>query len=194
MGTAYNFSYSTYSSSGSTPTFGVTAGGLPPGLSLSSNGDLSGTPSQPGLYVGTVTASAGTDIPATQAFSIEVPQAPIITNAPPSANINTAYNFSYGYNGYPIPTFTVTSGSLPPGLVLFPTGALTGTPTQSGTFTFTIDASNGLSPDAIQSFSITVGSSVVPHVGYSNSGNNMTATESTLCAPEVVLGTSFPSK
>jgi hypothetical protein len=40
-------------------------------------------------------------------------------------------------------TYTVTGGSLPPGLTLNPqTGAVTGTPIQTGTFTFTVTATN----------------------------------------------------
>src|SRR6202035_235004 len=39
-------------------------------------------------------------------------------------------------------TFAVTSGSLPTGLVLSSTGAITGTPATGGTFNFTITATD----------------------------------------------------
>ena len=74
VGTAYNF---TYTSSGTpAPTFGVTAGVLPGGLSLSSAGVISGTPNAAGVFSGTVTAtnSVGT---ATQNFSITITQPPV---------------------------------------------------------------------------------------------------------------------
>ena len=48
---------------------------------------------------------------------------------------SSAFTVSGGTPGY---TFSITSGSLPPGLVLNPTtGAITGTPTNSGTYAFT---------------------------------------------------------
>jgi len=70
-----NFQY-TASGFSTTVTYTVPPGELPPGLSLSSAGVLSGTPTSPGdignTYTGTVTASDGVDTPATQNFSINV--------------------------------------------------------------------------------------------------------------------------
>lgn len=40
-------------------------------------------------------------------------------------------------------TFTVTAGALPPGLRLGASGVLDGTPTEAGSFTFTVEARNG---------------------------------------------------
>jgi len=48
-------------------------------------------------------------------------------------------------NGTPVPTYSVTSGSLPTGLSLDPvTGAITGTPTKQGAFSFAITATNSV--------------------------------------------------
>ena len=68
------YSY-TFTASGSpAPTFAVTAGTLPPGLTLNATtGVLSGTPTTPGVYNGIqVTASNGTAPNATQSFSLTV--------------------------------------------------------------------------------------------------------------------------
>ncbi len=58
-------------------TFSLTAGALPPGLSLASNGALTGTPSTaPGIYNASVTASNGLFAPnATQSFAIRIARA-----------------------------------------------------------------------------------------------------------------------
>lgn len=59
--------------------------------------------------------------------------------------------------GTPAPTFAVTSGALPDGLVIqnyYDTGQISGTPTAAGIFTGTITASNGIPPDATQTFTI----------------------------------------
>jgi Pro-kumamolisin, activation domain/PQQ-like domain/Putative Ig domain len=155
---AYTF---TYNASGyPAPTYNVTSGSLPPGLSLSSAGTISGTPTQPGSYTGTVIASNGVSPTSSQAFSIIVQQAtaPTITsNAPPAdVNFGADYDFTFTTSGFPAPTFTVTSGNLPPGLSLSAGGVLFGTPTQVGNYTVTITASNGFGSSASQSLTIVV--------------------------------------
>jgi len=60
-----------------------------------------------------------------------------------------AYSYTFTATGNPAPTFTVSSGSLPTGLSLAAaTGVLSGTPSVTGTFTFVVQASNGVSPAA----------------------------------------------
>ncbi|MFZ2278211.1 MAG: putative Ig domain-containing protein, partial [Prosthecobacter sp.] len=153
--TPYNFSYTT--TGFPAPTFSVTAGALPTGLILSTAGVISGTPTAAGTFTGTVTASNGIGAAATQDFSITVNQAPAITSSPPPAALaNTPYNFSYTMTGFPAPTFSVTAGALPTGLILSTAGVISGTPTAAGTFTGTVTASNGIGTAATQNFSITV--------------------------------------
>ena len=54
-------------------------------------------------------------------------------------------------------TYTVSAGSLPPGLTLdSATGALTGSPTTAGTYSFTITAENALGQQIRRSFTVTV--------------------------------------
>ncbi|HUC85103.1 MAG TPA: putative Ig domain-containing protein, partial [Candidatus Acidoferrales bacterium] len=144
------------------PTF--SASGLPSWATLNStSGVISGTPSSTSgsPYAVTITASSTGLGSATQNFTLTVqpaPTAPVITNGPATAtaDVNTAYSFSYTATGYPTPTFSVTSGSLPPGLTLSSGGVISGTPTATGIYTGTVDATNGVSPDATQNFSITV--------------------------------------
>ena len=59
-------------------------------------------------------------------------------------------------SGSPAGGFAVTAGSLPGGLILSAGGVLSGTPTDVGTFEFTVTVSNGLFPDASAPFSMTV--------------------------------------
>ncbi len=156
-GSAYSFTYTAYGAPA--PTFALAGGSqLPSGVTLSSTGTLSGTPTQSGVFTGTVTASNGVSPNATQAYSLTIDQAPAITNGPPTGTttFNTVYSFTYTATGYPAPTFTLAAGSLPPGLTLSSGGAITGTTTQSGAFSGTVDAGNGVSPDALQGFTIQV--------------------------------------
>lgn len=83
--------------------------------------------------------------------------APTITSANNTTfTQGTAGSFQVTASGSPAPTFSVTSGALPSGVTLSSSGLLSGTPTQSGTFTFTVTATNGTAPDATQSFTLTV--------------------------------------
>ncbi len=157
VGTAYSF---TYNATGQpTPTFDLASGSpLPNGITLTSAGVLSGTPTQSGVFTGTVTATNGISPNANQVYSLTIGQPPAITNGPPPAatTVNTAYTFIYTTTGFPAPTLVVTAGGLPTGLSLSSSGAITGTTTLAGAFTGTITASNGSSPVATQGFSINV--------------------------------------
>ncbi len=82
---------------------------------------------------------------------------PLITGAfpnpnssvPPPATPSQPYSFIFGttYES-PAATFSLTGGSLPPGLTLSPSGVLAGTPTAVGDYNFTISAGNGVAPVA----------------------------------------------
>ena len=156
VGLPYSF---TYTASGApSPAFALYSGSLPPGLTLTSSGVLSGVPTQSGVYSGSVSASNGVGTAVRQSFTITVDQAPAFTDGPPTSptTIGTLYNFTYTASGFPSPTFSVTPGTLPPGFTLNPNGLLSGISTQAGTFSGTVTASNGISPSASQAFSITV--------------------------------------
>jgi len=156
--TVYSF---TYTASGTpSPAFSISSGQLPPGLSLSSTGVIAGTPTAAGTFNATASAVNGIGSPATQNFTITVapavPAQPSLINGPlpVTATVGVAYNFTYQFNGYPAPTFTVSVGSLPTGLTLSAAGKISGTPSASGVYTGTISATNGIGSPATQNFSI----------------------------------------
>ncbi|HTJ13201.1 MAG TPA: putative Ig domain-containing protein [Dinghuibacter sp.] len=161
VGAAYTASIT--ASNGSTPyTFAVTAGSLPAGLSLSSGGSLSGTPTAGGSFNFTVTTTDTYGFPGSQSYTLTVNPA-IITLTPtlPAATVGVVYSQSITATGGTSPyTYAVTSGSLPAGLTLASDGTLSGTPTAGGSFTFAVtatDASTGTGPyTGTQSYSFTV--------------------------------------
>ncbi len=160
INTSFNFSYQT--TGFPAPTFSLMSGQLPPGIVLSSAGVFSGAPTQTGIYPGSVRATNGVGNAATQNFTITVDQTPAITNKPLSAMVTAGgpYSFSFLASGYPAPTFSLTSGSLPPGLTLSPTGALSGTPTTPGVYVGQVTASNNFGSAAPQGFTLTITSPV----------------------------------
>jgi len=131
-----------------TVTFAVTAGSLPPGMTLTSPGALFGTPTQTGTFPFTVTATDANSDTGSQAYSLQI-GCPTITVGPSTLAPGTA-GTPYG----PV-TFTETGGvgaigygitnTLPAGFN-FVAGVLSGsTTTQTGSFPFIVTAtdSNG---------------------------------------------------
>ncbi len=147
VGTAYSY---TFVASGSpTPTYSVSTGALPSGLSLDgTTGALAGTPTAPGTFTFTVAATNGVGTPAVSgSISVDVQGPPVFTadSPPTSAATGISYSYTYAASGNPAPSFSVQSGTLPPGLVLSSaTGLLSGVPTTIGSYTFAIEATNSL--------------------------------------------------
>jgi hypothetical protein len=135
-GGAASYHYSTTLASGSLPT----------GLSLSTTGAITGTPSSVGTYTFAVTVTdsskntAWTQASGTLTLTIAAPTISISPASATAAVVGTAYSQTYTASGGVAPyTYSVSSGSLPPGLTL--TGAvLSGTPTTPGSYNFTIKA------------------------------------------------------
>ena len=149
-----------------TYTFSVTSGSLPPGLSLTPEGLLSGTPDTEGSFNFTVTATDDNDTvieeddcPGSRDYTLLI--CPGITVGP-----GTDENLPEGFVSYPY-NVTITAsdpgatfeliGDLPPGLT-GSTGSyvISGTPTTVGTYTFTVIASTSLGCTASRTFTIQI--------------------------------------
>jgi uncharacterized repeat protein (TIGR01451 family) len=139
------------------PVFALAGGTLPPGLSLdSASGLLAGAPTATGVFTFAVRAGNGVTPDAVSpsiSITVNPPPAPptFTADAPPrSAVQGIAYAYAFAAAGNPAPSFSLASGTLPPGLSLeAATGALAGVPAAAGTFTFTVRAANGIGPDAV---------------------------------------------
>ena len=137
-----NYSYQV-TGSGSPTSFQVT--GLPKGLSVKlTSGRISGAPTQTGSYSVILRSLSGRTIIATATKVFTVVQIPTYTYA---AKINAQRGKSFKVAptiaSYPAPTFSIISGSLPPGLYLnASTATITGRPTTAGSYAFTVRGSN----------------------------------------------------
>ncbi len=140
---------------------------LPPGLQLTSAGELKGTPTQAGAFTLNITLSdsQGTT-PVTAKLSLTIVQTlpPVITTTTlPGGTVGKAYPAtqllaSGGQSPY---TWTVTAGALPAGLRMSTAGAITGTPTSTGSlktkaYAFTVQVTDAKSQRATASLSITI--------------------------------------
>ena len=140
-------------------TWSVLGGALPAGLSLSSAGTLTGTPTLPGTaeFTGKVTDNSGAS--ATSVFILSIAPQPLTI-----ANGSALPNGIVG-SDYPVQIFTATGGSapytfqqtgtLPTGLT-FAAGVLSGNPTTSGTFNFTVTVTDSNKATASAPFQITI--------------------------------------
>jgi len=139
-------------------SFAVTAGVLPSGLTLSSGGLLSGTPTVDGTFGFTITAIDADSCLGSQAYSLFLcPAIAVLPASAPSASISVAYSQTFTASAGSAPfTFAVTSGALPPGLSLSAGGLLSGMPTTTGTFPFTISVTAAAGCTGNRPYSINV--------------------------------------
>jgi uncharacterized delta-60 repeat protein len=144
-----------------TKSFAKTSGTLPPGLTLSSSGVLTGTPAAAGSYSVTVTATDGLGASASKSYTIVInPAVAITTTSLPS--------WTAGFSGYSLAirasggtgTVTFTSGTLPAGVTLSSAGVLTVTPASAGSFSFTITATDSVGASASQGYTLTINPAV----------------------------------
>jgi uncharacterized repeat protein (TIGR03803 family) len=140
-------------------TFGVPEGILPPGLTLSSSGVLSGTPTTAGSYSFLVSATDTVGAVAFQWYAITI-SPPITITTPSLANwIVNQPGYSQTVSatgGSGALTFAQTAGTLPPGLTLSSSGVLSGTPITLGIYTFTITASDTVAAASMQSYTVNI--------------------------------------
>jgi len=141
------------------------ATGLPPGLNVNAqSGEIFGIPTLPGNYpVSLTVADTGTPpltTPMSYMITIKDPPPPVINAlpAPPSGVVNIPYSFTFTGSSSARPlTWRVSAGVTPPGPMLNPDGVLSGTPTATGTSSFTLIAQDSFKQDsAPQDFSIQI--------------------------------------
>jgi hypothetical protein len=138
----------TFTASGGTPPLSWSeAGSLPPGLTLSVTGQLAGDPVTAGSYPINVkvTDSSAQPLTATVAVSLKINDSTIgiAPASPPAGTVTNTYpGFTFSASGGSPPYTWRASGALPPGLTLGSGGTVTGTPTQAGSFSFSVTATD----------------------------------------------------
>ncbi len=177
------YSQSITASGGTAPyAFSLSNGTLPPGMNLSSSGaasaSISGTPTAQGSYTFTITATDALGCSVAQIYTVVVNNSscPVLSITPailPAALIGIPYSQTMTASGGSAPyTFALSAGQLPAGLALSsasPTTALlSGTPTTSGNYAFSIqvaDANNCLTSISYSNVQVAAGAIRVPTLG-----------------------------
>ncbi len=161
----YNVAYSqTITATGGTSPYAfTTTGPLPAGLIFDTTGLLHGTPTSVGPFSFTVTAtdsSTGTGAPYTgsQAYTGTV-ATPTITLAPttlPGGAAEHAYSQQLSASGGAGAYTFATTGPLPTGITLDPTGLVHGTPTVAGSFPFDVTATDAHALTGVQHYTLLI--------------------------------------
>ncbi len=164
VGESYGHSFA--ASGGKLPyVWDILSGSLPPGLSLSGNGELTGTPSGYGDFTFVVRVRDSQQTPDSDSKEIAVRVLPadlnVLTASLPDGVEGVQYNQTLVASGGISPyTWRLLDGALPQGLMLSSSGTISGIPSNSaiGTSSFTVQVSDSQSQPATdeQTFSITI--------------------------------------
>ncbi len=156
-GVAYNQALA--ASGGQAPYLWTNSSGtLPTGLTLATNGVISGTPTTNGTYNFTVKVTDASSSTATQALTLNIsPPLEVTTVSLPSGTNGFGYSQQLSaVNGQPPYSWSLLSDSLPAGLTLTTGGLISGTPTTNGTFNFTVKVTDASSSTATQALTLNI--------------------------------------
>jgi hypothetical protein len=128
-----------------------------------SSGALAGTPTSAGTFNFTIQVKDANGATATQAFTVTIasgaPKLAIATSSLPGGTAGSGYSQTLtATGGTPPYSWALISGALPDGLALDSGGAITGTPSKAGTFSFTVRVTDKSSAVADQSLQLSIGS------------------------------------
>jgi Putative Ig domain len=157
----------TVAASGGVTPYTWTAAGLPTGLSInSSTGAISGTPTNSGTFPVNVSVSDSSGQNTATTLSLQIiPLLTITTTSLPQGTAAVGYSAAVVATGGVTP-YTFTATGLPAGLgINSSTGAISGTPTSSGTSSVTLrvtDSGGSLAQSAQASYSVTINPPPVP--------------------------------
>ncbi|MBQ4432231.1 MAG: putative Ig domain-containing protein, partial [Synergistaceae bacterium] len=146
-------------SGGASPyVWSIGAGKLPDGLKLnSSTGKITGVASKAGTFTFTVKAKDKNGAAGTKAYTVKVTQTKVtgtLANAVKGSSYTATPKASNGASPY---VWSVSSGNLPTGLKLnSSTGKISGTPSKTGSYTFTIKAKDKNGAAGTKSFTVKV--------------------------------------
>jgi hypothetical protein len=173
-GTAAKSYATTLSATGGTApyTWSIASGSLPAGLTLSSSGTLSGTPTTAGTSSFSIRAKDSESTPQTASKSLSMtiasaapatPALVISTTSLPGAKANTAYSTTLAATGgsgsY---TWSILSGSLPSGISLSTSGTIAGTTSATGSFPLSVEVRDGSGHTATANETLAVASASTP--------------------------------
>lgn len=165
VGAPYEATLAAINASGEGLNWFVSAGQIPPGLTLSESGAISGTPNTAGDFNVTIAVLDGNGDSDTQTFDLQILAAPIdlaiLTASIPDGVVSAEFRAPLiGIGGSGVDYQWSITGMLPPGLLLDSSGTpntlLHGTPESRGSYSFSIKLRDSLNNAVTSSYAMTV--------------------------------------
>jgi hypothetical protein len=144
--------------------YAITAGALPPGMALTGGDVLDGTPTAAGTYSFDITVTDTVSKTAVKNFTIVINPMPVfVTSVLPdwTANLGGYSQNIVTSGGTGTVTITVSSGKVPPGMILSG-GNLSGTPTTPGSYPFTLIGTDSTGAITSMSYTMTINPEPLP--------------------------------
>lgn len=144
---------------GGAPPYSFRVTGVPAGLGVTPEGLVLGIPQRAGTYVISVTVSDALGNTASGNTTLLIGPAPVLTltGTMPTGLVNTPYSASLSATGGGSPyIFSLAGGALPEGVRMSSLGSFSGTPTTTGTFTFTGRVTDSSGTAVTGTFSIVI--------------------------------------
>ena len=147
VGTPYSFQIQGDEGCPASYHFKISSGGLPPGVTLTDKGLITGTPTEAGtfgFYIDLGDECVG-DSHTQRQFVLNVqPRLVVTTTALNPARLGTSYSIQLTAAGGGSQNWSVSDGALPGGLTLSSAGLLSGAPNAAGSFTFTVKVADAV--------------------------------------------------
>ena len=158
VGVAYTGASCT--ASGGTPTYSYSLSGAPAWMSISASGAISGTPTASGTLSFTVKVTDSTSATASYpvASFVVAPAAAVLSlncTFPTGAQVGVAYTGASCTASGGTPSYTYSLSGAPSWMSINASGAISGTPTASGTLSFTVKVTDSASTPATASYPVT---------------------------------------
>ena len=177
------YAQSLSASGGKSPyTWSIVSGNLPTGLTLTSAGMISGIAIPVGSFSFTVSVTDGNGASVQRALSLKVVSGlSVISCSGTVGEVGLVFDSPVlAAGGSPPYTWSVSAGSLPPGLAIDPgSGAISGTPLQPGSIQFTADVRDSTNHEATRQCSVDVKAAVsISTASFSTGSSSSTYSDS----------------
>src|SRR6185437_8997610 len=168
VGTPYSATLT--ASGGNQPySWSFASGRMPAGLSLNSNGVISGTPTAAGTFSLGLTLKDKSKPPQQKFIALTLIISKAVSTTPPptpltvstsslaAATFGTPYSQTLAASGgSPAYTWSISSGSLAPGLTLASSGVISGTPTHGGVFPLNVTVTDSATPQQSKTVALSI--------------------------------------
>lgn len=154
------YASTTVAGTGGTSPYTFSATGLPTGLSMSSAGVITGTPTAAGSYSVVVTITDSIYATATRTFAVTIRSALSISSPASlaSGTVSTAYTSTTVAASGGLAPYTFAATGLPSGMSMSSAGVITGTPTAAGTYTVVATVTDTAGATATATYSLSIAS------------------------------------